>query len=98
MSTIDIVHPHAAGLAKARKAVEEVAGKLAAEYALECHWQGDSLHFKRSGVHGRIGVGADSIHVQARLGLLYSELQATIETEIRRMLDKKLGQAPTLGK
>ena len=91
MAHIDITHPHALGLGRARKAAEEVAARLADEYDLRCHWKGDVLHFERSGVKGRIVLGKDAVQVQAKLGLLLSAMQGTIEREIRRLLDKKLG-------
>ena len=41
---------------KARKAVEEVAKKLAERFEIEYEWDGDDLHFNRSGVDGKIAL------------------------------------------
>jgi putative polyhydroxyalkanoate system protein len=86
---IDIRHAHSLPLAKARKGVEDVARKLAERFDFEYAWDGDDMHFKRPGVDGRIAVTPDQLHVTARLGLLLSALQGTVEKEIRRVLEEK---------
>jgi putative polyhydroxyalkanoate system protein len=52
MSGIDIRHSHSLPPAKARKAVEEIAKKLAERFDVEYRWEGDDLLFSRSGVDG----------------------------------------------
>jgi putative polyhydroxyalkanoate system protein len=89
MAGIDIQHKHSLPLAKARKAVEEVARKLADRFDFEYGWDGDEMHFRRPGVDGRIAVGKDDLRVTARLGMLLSALQGTVEKEIRKVLDEK---------
>ena len=54
MSRIDIRHPHSLPKAKARKAVEDVAKKLAEKFDMDYDWDGDVLSFTRSGVDGHI--------------------------------------------
>ena len=56
MSRIDIRHPHDLPKAKAKKAIDEVAKKLAERFRMECAWDGDVLHFTRSGVEGQIAL------------------------------------------
>ncbi|MFN7136040.1 MAG: polyhydroxyalkanoic acid system family protein [Thermomonas sp.] len=82
MSRIDIRHAHALSKAQARKAVEEVARKLQERFEVDCAWQGDALHFSRSGVDGQI-------HVHAKLGFLAAMFKEPIEAEIRRVLKEK---------
>lgn len=89
MAGIDIRHQHSMPIAKARKAVEEVAEKLADRFGMECGWDGDTMHFSRSGVDGRIALGSKQLHVTAKLGFLLSALQGTVESEIRKVLDEK---------
>lgn len=89
MAGIDIRHPHSLPLAKARDAVEEVARKLADRFDFEYGWNGDALNFNRPGVEGRIAVAPDELHVTAKLGLLLSALQGTVEKEIRRVLEER---------
>jgi putative polyhydroxyalkanoate system protein len=89
MSGIDIQHAHSLSPAKARKAVEEVAVKLGEKFGLDYRWEGDTLHFVRSGIDGQIALAPKRLHVTARLGFLLSALQAPIEAEIRRVLQDK---------
>ncbi|WP_240126135.1 polyhydroxyalkanoic acid system family protein [Thermomonas alba] len=89
MSRIDIRHAHALSKAQARKAVEEVARKLEERFALDCVWQGDTLHFSRSGVDGHIEVQDKGLHVHAKLGFLAAMFKEPIEAEIRRVLKER---------
>lgn len=86
MAGIDIRHAHSLPVAQARKAVEQAAKKLSERFDLDYGWAGDVLEFRRSGVDGRIEVGADDLHVTATLGFLLSAMKGTIESEIRRVL------------
>lgn len=89
MSGIDIRHSHTLPPARARKAVEEVAIRLGEKFGLDYRWEGDTLHFVRSGVDGRIALAPKQLHVTARLGFLLSALQGPIEAEIRRVLEDR---------
>ena len=89
MSHIDIRHPHALPMAQARKAVQEVADKLGHRFAMQSRWEGDVLHFSRSGVDGHIVLAPNELHVTAQLGFLLSAMKGPIEQEIRRVLDEK---------
>lgn len=89
MPGIDIRHQHSMPLPKARKAVEEVAKKLAQRFDVEYAWDGDTLNFNRSGVDGRIALEPKQLHVTAQLGFLLSALKGPIEAEIRRVLDER---------
>lgn len=77
--------------AKARKAVDDIARKLAERFDVEYGWDGDTLSFTRSGVDGRIALAADQLHVTAQLGFLLSALKGPIEAEIRRVLAERFG-------
>lgn len=89
MPGIDIRHPHSMPLPKARKAVEEVARKLAERFDIEYGWDGDTLNFARSGVDGKIALDPKQLRVTAQLGFLLSALKGPIESEIRRVLDER---------
>lgn len=91
MPTIDIRHAHSMPLGKARKAVEDVARKLAQRFEVKCDWDGDTLNFKRPGVDGRIVLGPGQLHVTAELGFLFSAMKGPIEQQIRRVLDERFG-------
>ena len=89
MSKIDIRHPHALPMAKARKSLDEVATKLDDRFGMSSRWEGDVLHFSRSGVDGHIALEPENIHVTAQLGFLLSAMKGPIEQEIRRVLEEK---------
>lgn len=89
MSAIDIVHAHTLSPAKARKAVEEVAKKLSERFDMQYRWEGDTLHFQRSGVDGHIVLAPKQLHVTAQLGFLLSMMKDPVEKEIRRVLDER---------
>jgi putative polyhydroxyalkanoate system protein len=89
MSGIDIRHSHSLPHAKARKAVEEIARKLAERFDVEYRWEGDDLLFTRSGVDGRIALKPKELHVTAKLGFLVSAFKGPVESEIRRVLEER---------
>ena len=89
MPNIDIRHSHTKTHAQARKALEGVAKKLAERFDFTQEWDGDTLHFKRSGVDGKIKLSPKSLHVTAHLGFLLSMLKDPIESEIKRVLAEK---------
>lgn len=93
MSDIDIHHPNPLGTDKARRALDQVADTLHERFGVECRWQGDTLAFERSGVHGQIALLPEAVHVTAKLGFLLSAMKGPIEAEIRRVLAEKLGPA-----
>jgi putative polyhydroxyalkanoate system protein len=89
MSAIEIQHRHSLPAPEARKAVEGVAVKLGEKFGLDYRWEGDTLHFVRSGIDGRITLAPQSLQVTAKLGFMLSALKGPIETEIRRVLAQK---------
>ena len=89
MSHIDIRHPLALPMALARKAVQEVADKLDTRFGMSSRWEGDTLHFQRSGVDGHIALEPKELHVSAKLGFLLSAMKGPIEQEIRRVLSER---------
>ena len=89
MSRIDIRHPHSLPKGKARKAIEDVAKKLAEKFDMDYGWDGDILNFSRSGVDGAIELAAQELHVHAKLGFLTAMFKDPIESEIRRVLKEK---------
>lgn len=90
MPDIDIERPHHLEAAAARAIVEKMAAALGDEFGLRSRWQGDVLELAGSGIDGAITLGAGSIHVRARLGLLLAPLRATIERHIHQRIDEYL--------
>ena len=91
MSTIDIRHPHGLPPAQARQAVEDFMARLGERFGLDYRWEGDTLHFMRSGVDGHIALTPKQVSVTAKLGFLLSAMKGPIEGEIRRVLDERFG-------
>lgn len=89
MPSIDIHHDHSKTPAQARKALEEVARKLAERFDMQYDWDGNTLNFTRSGVDGKIKLSPKKLHVTAQLGFLLSALRGPIESEIKRVLGEK---------
>ena len=89
--SIDIRRHHTLGLAKAREAAEVIADQLDDKFSLQYRWNGDTLHFERSGVNGRMEVSASEIRLHVRLGFLLSPLRSRFEREIHKHLDEVLG-------
>lgn len=90
MANIDIQHPHSLAHAEARQAVEQAITRLGQKLGIDYRWEGDTLHFVRPGVDGRIALIPGSVHVTATLGLLFSAMRGTIESELRRVLQERL--------
>ena len=90
MSSIDIRHDHGKTPEQAREAVEQAARKLNDRFDMQSRWEGDRLHFSRSGVEGAIELLPSQVRVTAQLGFLLSAMQGMVENEIRRVLSEKL--------
>lgn len=91
VSTIDIQAIHHLGHAEAVRAAEELSRDLAEKFAIAYHWQGEVIHFKRPGIHGRILVQDTEIAVEAHLGTMLTLLKDSIEREIVRNLERHFG-------
>lgn len=87
MASISITKRHSLSRRKARDAAERVAQDLNERFALAWIWEGDEIVFERTGLSGRMHVGAKEIHLDVRLGLLFSALKPAIEREIHVQLD-----------
>jgi len=91
MPSIDIKRSHNRPLPEARKSIEKVAENLAKKFDVSWKWEGNTLHFQRSGVDGFIKLTAKQVHVVVNLGFLLSMLKAPVEKEINRYLDEGFG-------
>jgi len=89
MATIHLRHAHPLSDAKARHAVDALAKKLSEKLGVVSRWDGDVLHFQRPGVDGRITLLPGMLDIEAKLGLLFSAMKGTVETELKRILKEK---------
>ncbi|HEY9101120.1 polyhydroxyalkanoic acid system family protein [Chitinimonas sp.] len=88
---IHIQYPHSKPHDEARQLAQRVAEEMKKEFSMSYRWEGDVLHFQRSGVDGKLTVGSDEVVVDAKLGFLLSALQPKIEEEVRRFLRQQFG-------
>jgi putative polyhydroxyalkanoate system protein len=75
----------------AQVAADELAGDLARKFDIDYGWDGDHIHFERSGVHGIITVRENEIRIKAVLGLMLIFLKPRIEEEIVDYLETHFG-------
>jgi putative polyhydroxyalkanoate system protein len=87
MSHIDMCAQHSMPAAEAQQAADKLASDLAEKFAINFGWQGDHIHFERSGVHGTITVRENEIRIKATLGLMLIFLKPLIENEITQYLE-----------
>jgi len=91
MSTIDICALHSMPREEAQQAADQLAGDLAAKFAIDYGWDEDTIHFERPGVAGHITIDEEKIHIQAQLGFLLMILKGRIEQEIENYLETHFG-------
>ena len=91
MPSIDVCKAHSKPMPQARQAVQRVADHIAERFAVACSWEGDILHFERTGVSGRIELSQQDVRVVAQLGFLMGALKGPIEAEVHRYLGEEFG-------
>lgn len=90
MSDIDIRHKHRLRPEETRALAEDVAATVNESFPIEYHWEGESLHFKRRGVTGRIDLKESEVRIQVRLGWLLRPMKHRVEEQIREYLSEAL--------
>jgi putative polyhydroxyalkanoate system protein len=91
MPSIDIRRRHDKSTKEAKAAVERVAAKITEKFDVACAWNGNTLAFERSGVHGEIALSKGEVRITANLGFLLMALKGPIESEINKVLDREFG-------
>ena len=87
MSHISIKRTHHSSLAEATKTADRMAAKLARDYQLRSQWDGNVLHFDRSGLNGTLVVTVNDIQVDVKLGLLMAAFKGPLQAAVERELD-----------
>lgn len=97
MADINLVRPHLLSIPVAKARVQKTADELDAEYGLRSEWQGRTLRFDRTGLHGEIHVTDSEIQLQVHLSLLLKPLRASlvarIEDKFERLFPEAKGEA-----
>ncbi len=89
MSSIHLQHAHSLSPEQARNALSDLADSLARKLGVESRWDGDNLHFQRSGVDGTIKLLPGQVEIMAKLGMFFAPMKGVVEQEIRRVLAEK---------
>lgn len=89
---IDITREHAVGLDKTRSRVEEFVQKLENDFAVNCHWDNNTVHFNRRMVEGYINVEETSVRIRVKLGLAFKPMKGEIQKKINRYMDKVISE------
>lgn len=94
MPQISIHREHRLGLARARaiagRWAEEAQQRFDLQFTTEAGDDADTLSFSRTGINGRLVVGASRFELDASLGVLLGGFSKAIEAEISRNLDRLL--------
>jgi len=91
VSHIDIHARHGLSREDAQAAADELASDLAGKFGIDYAWEGDHIHFRRTGVNGTITVREKEILIDARLGFMLTFLKPQIENEVTRYLRDHFG-------
>lgn len=93
MSEIRYKREHHLSIKEAKKIAQKAADELGREYDLVSEWEGDTLHFHRSGVDGHMHVTPHYIDLNVKLGFLLRPFRSAFEHHIERNLDALLASS-----
>ena len=96
MANIHIARSHSMPLKKARDAANDFATRLDGKFDLRSQWDGDTLHFERSGVAGTLALTKSDVTIDIRLGFLLSAFAGKMEGHIKDHLEQLFGAAAQL--
>lgn len=88
MADISIIQAHSMQPEAARAAAQEVADKMAADFGMECKWDGPVLRFERSGVDGTLVVGDSDARLEITLGLMMKAFAPMVQEKLARKMQK----------
>lgn len=87
MSDIDITRAHDLGIKAAREAADRLAEDLGRKFGLSGGWTGNTHHFDRPGVTGKLVISDKDLHLTVTLGFLLKALRGSIERAVHEELD-----------
>ena len=93
MADISLTRKHQLGLKGAKTAADKMSDKLNEKFDLVCSWTGDTLHFQRSGVNGKMLVSETHMELEVTLGFLLKAMKSPIEKAVVENLDSALANA-----
>lgn len=87
MADIDLKRVHHLGMKAARHAADKMAADLGKKFGLSGDWTGNTLHFDRPGVSGKLVLTEKDLHLTVTLGFLLKALRGSIERAVHEELD-----------
>ena len=93
MADISLTRKHQIGLKGAKTAADKMSDKLNEKFDLICSWTGNTLHFQRSGVNGKMLVSETHMELEVTLGFLLKAMRGPIEKAVVENLDSALANA-----
>ena len=87
MSVIEIQRHHTLDHAHAVETADKLARELSSRFDVRYTWDGDTLHFSRTGARGTMTVEPNQIHIRMELGFLLRPMKGKIEKSIHDHLD-----------
>ena len=88
MASIHIQRAHTVSLKKAREVANVFAKRLDEKFELRHTWDGDTLHFERTGVSGTLALTKTAVTIDLKLGFLLSAFAGKFESHINENLDQ----------
>jgi putative polyhydroxyalkanoate system protein len=88
MADISYIQPHDLTPPAARAAAQRVVDRLSGELGLQCNWEGNVLHFERSGVKGALTLGEREAALQMELGFLMGAFAPVIRDKVAEQMRK----------
>ncbi len=93
MADISLTRKHQLGLKGAKTAADKMSARLNEKFDLISSWTGDTLHFQRSGVNGKMLVSETHMELEVSLGFLLKAMKGPIEKAVVENLDGALASA-----
>ena len=90
MATIFIQRKHSLAPNELRRHVDALAEDLQRKLSAKYHWEGDTLHFSRTGASGTITLDPERLEIQVELGLLLRPFTNAVEQSVNEYLDEYL--------
>lgn len=82
MPDICITQGHKLTHKKARAAAQRVAEQMTSEFDVTSEWDGDILHFARSGVSGQLVLADKQARIEISLGFLFKAFAPAVEQKV----------------
>ena len=90
MANIHLKQTHNKSEPELRKIANDLADKLSSKFQLSSKWNGNTLNFKRSGLHGSLILSETEVCISLKLGIMMSTFAGRIKKELAQALEETL--------